>query len=402
LSGIILAENSMNTPILALLVFTVCPILALLFIIRMACAIFSSKPANQIRKHPMLHGIWGCIALFGLFAFITAFTPSNPFDEPRDTISSWCASWYIPPPIQLRPPLRSEHSDFICVATEAPIAVSDGLQIWKLGSLFQGPTPALDLFSAIEVAVISPDGNTIAVASNDEFDLGVADWKNGRILWKTNQLKREGHYDGKHLVIGDDGRMLFAAGAHTIERWDLFSGRNHTILVANNTNIDGVVQLLKISRNGKILIAGFGDPNVGRSKSFAVWDVGKNEPTLKFEEKAGANADISPDGDWIALSRFGTEKLVLFKWRTGERKEVLLQDSHGIYSVLWSPDGKRLAAYVDTSPESIIIYETTNWKPIAHWNCGGDSKFFFGNDGTLYQVHGNELNAFDVSRLKSF
>jgi WD40 repeat protein len=402
LSGIILAENSMNTPILALLVFTVCPILALLFIIRMACAIFSSKPANQIRKHPMLHGIWGCIALFGLFAFITAFTPSNPFDEPRDTISSWYASLYIPPPIQLRPPLQAKYGDFYCVATEAPIAVSEWLQVWKLGSLFQGPTPPLDLFNAIESVAISPDGNTIAVASDDEYGLGVADLKNYKIRWETNQSERRGRHSVKHLVIGDDGKTLFAAGAHTIERWDLFSGRNHTILVANNTNIDGVVQLLKISRNGKILIAGFGDPNVGLSKLFAVWEVGKNEPALQFEEKVGANADISPDGDWIALSRFGTEKLVLFKWRTGERKEILLQDSHGINSVLWSPDGQRLAAYVDTSPESIIFYETANWKPITHWKCGGDSKFFFGNNGTLYQFHGNELNAFDVSRLRSF
>ena len=391
----------MHIPIPTLLVFIVCPILALLFIIRIACAVFSSKSANQIRKHPILHGVFGVIALVGIFAFVKGFTPSNPLDKPRDKISSW----YVLPPVQLRPPLRAEHGGFYCLAAEAPIAVSaagDFLQFWKLGSFFQVATAPWKLFNGIESLneyqhpiAISPDGKTVAVTSDDEYGLCVVDWKKHEILWETNRLEHEG-YSGKHLVIGDNGKALFTAGAHTVERWDLLSGKNHIVLIANETNMDGIVRFLKTSRNGRVLIAGFGLLGNQRPRSFAVWDVGKNEPALKFDENEGANADISPDGDWIALSRFGTEKLVLFKWRTSERKEVLLQDSHCINSVLWSPDGKRLAAYVDTWPESIIIYETTNWKPIAHWKCGGGSEFFFGNDGTLYQIRVNELNVFDM------
>jgi hypothetical protein len=71
--------------------------------------------------------------------------------------------------------------------------------------------------------------------------------------------------------------------------------------------------------------------------------------------------------------------------------------------VLWSPDGKRLAVYSDsTYPALILIYDAATWKPIAHWDCGKigqGSEFTFGSDGTLYQIRNNELNALDVPRL---
>jgi hypothetical protein len=62
-----------------------------------------------------------------------------------------------------------------------------------------------------------------------------------------------------------------------------------------------------------------------------------------------------------------------------------------------------LAAYVDTYPASILIYDTTSWKPIACWNCGRigqGSEFIFGQNGILYQIRGNEINALDVSSLR--
>jgi hypothetical protein len=89
---------------------------------------------------------------------------------------------------------------------------------------------------------------------------------------------------------------------------------------------------------------------------------------------------------------------MLFKWRTGERKEVSLQNSLSVHSVLWSPDGNRLAIYSDlTYPASILIYDDITWKQIAHWDCGKTdqyTEFSFGSDGVLYEIRNNELNAF--------
>lgn len=401
----------MHAPIIILVIFIACPILALPFIIRIACALFSKKVASQIHKHPICHGIWGCIALVGILAFIRGFTPSNqnPYDdEPRYKISSW----YVLPQVRLLPPIRAEHGDFYCIATEAPIAVSAGgnfLQVWKLGGFFQRPTPPLHLFDgrpSLEgyehPIAISPDGNTVAIAT--EYETCCVDWKSEKVLWKTDGLEHEGYY-GKHVIIGENGKTLFTAGAHTVERWDLLSGEHHAVLIKNEMNANGDIRFLKISSNGKVLIAGFGLPNGTGPLSFDVWEVGKDEPAFKSEEKDGMSVDVSPDGDWLAISKFGARNLSLLKWRTGEKKEVDLQASNSITSVFWSPNGKRLAVHVDSWPASIIVYETTNWKPVARLKCpypdGIYYEFFFGNDETLYQIRGNELNAFDISRMKS-
>jgi WD40 repeat protein len=401
----------MQMPISIIIVFILCPILAFLFIVRIACAFFSKKVASKIHKHPVFHCVWSFVALVGILAFIRGFTPSNPYpheDAPRYKISSW----YVLPPVRMLPPIRAEYGSFYCVATEAPIAVSAGydfIQIWKLGSFFQGPTSPLKLVDGIDSLegyqhpiAISPDGQIIAIAT--EYELTVVNWKRQNILWTTDALEHEG-YLGKHLSIGDNGKTLFTAGAHTVERWDLLSGEHHAILLKNEINANEDIRFLKISKNGKVLIAGFGLPNGTGPLSFAVWEVGKNEPVFKSEEKDGMSVDISPDGDWLAISKFGAKDLSLLKWRTGEKKEAALQASNTITSVLWSPDGKRLAACEDSWPASIVVYETANWKPVARWNCpypdGIYYEFFFGSDGTLYQIRGNELNAFDISQTKS-
>lgn len=317
--------------------------------------------------------------------------------------------WYIPK-VQGRPVVRADDGGFFCVATEASTAVSAGndfLQVWNLEKASQKASPPLkmisgrlSLFEYEHPVAISPDGLIIAAAT--EHGLFAVDWKNQKLLWKMGALEHEGYY-GKHLTVGDKGRTLFAAGAHTIERWNLVSGQRLGVPFAKESNLDNVVRFLKTSRNGSVVLAGFGNFNQ-RPKSFAVWEANKDEPALQFEEKEGAGADLSPDGEWIALSRFGREKLVLFKWRTGERKEVPLRNSGSCHSVFWSPDGKRLAAYGDsTYPASVFIYDTTNWLPIGHWECGQigqGSEFSFGKDGTLYQIRNNELNALDVPQLK--
>jgi hypothetical protein len=70
----------------------------------------------------------------------------------------------------------------------------------------------------------------------------------------------------------------------------------------------------------------------------------------------------------------------------------------------WSPDGKRLAAYVDTYPASIIVYETSTWKPLAQWRCGeimAHSEFGFDSDGTLLHLRDHDLSGLNLTKLKS-
>jgi len=327
--------------------------------------------------------------------------------------------WYILPAVNGYSVATSKQGGFACIAADTPIAVSKSdfidnihptravLHVWDMKRRTDKPISESSLIPGSanewESVVTSPDGNIIAVVSY--HGLYAVDWKSKALKWSTNRIERAGGWilNKRILVAGDKSQYLFTitTNEHFIDRRDLLTGQILGVLGGDIPRSEGDIGILKVSKNGKVLVAGFGSY---RPTTFAIWEVGKDESVVRFNEPEGAYADISPDGELIALSPFGRERLVLFKWRTGERKEVRLRNAQSANSVYWSPDGKRLAAYVDTYPASIIIYDTSSWKPIAHWDCGRigqGSEFSFGGDGTLYQIRNNELNALDVPRLKS-
>ena len=312
----------------------------------------------------------------------------------------------------------AKQGKFSCMALNAPIVVSqhdevDGihpihpvLHVWDITQNTYQPISESSLFpewaNQWESVVTSPDGNIISVVSYN--GLYVVDWKNKILKWSNTHIARAGGWilNKRILVAGDKSQYLFAlkSDEHLIHRLNLLTGEELGVLGNDIPASEGDVGILKVSKNGGILVAGFGSY---RPKTFAVWEVGKDESVSKFTEPEGAYAEVSADGELISLCRFGSENLILYKWRTGQRSEVRLRNSQSINAVYWSSDGKKLAAYVDTYPASIIIYDAISWKPIARWNCGRigeSSEFSFGSDGLLYQIQNNELNALDVPRLK--
>lgn len=58
------------------LVFVICPLVALLFIVRLTVALFSAKVSEQMRNHPWLHLIWGFFAFVGMLAFYGFLNPA--------------------------------------------------------------------------------------------------------------------------------------------------------------------------------------------------------------------------------------------------------------------------------------------------------------------------------------
>lgn len=71
------ATVSMNTFLHNLfgMAFSVCPIAALLFIVRLVIAPFSSKVSGQMRRHPVIHAIWGGIAFVGVLIVLSILNP---------------------------------------------------------------------------------------------------------------------------------------------------------------------------------------------------------------------------------------------------------------------------------------------------------------------------------------
>lgn len=58
------------------LLFIVCPLAAILFIVRLVCAPFSSKISDQIRRHQLIHWVWGGFGLVGALMVVGALNPA--------------------------------------------------------------------------------------------------------------------------------------------------------------------------------------------------------------------------------------------------------------------------------------------------------------------------------------
>jgi hypothetical protein len=302
------------------------------------------------------------------------------------------------------------------VASAAPIAVSsgvNGIQVRDLKKgtatplLFLKKMPKLSFEHPWNPAAISPDGKTIAYAS--DYATFAADWTGGQILWETNPLVdlESGDCLTKKVAIGGDkGQFLFVAGARKVERCDLATGKHLATLATSQPTI----QFLETSRDGKTLVAGFNDAAVGgcitAPTSITVWKSDENIPSAHIETHSFTGIGISPDGPRLALSIFGQKKLLLWDWHEGVTNEVPFRTPYGssrhAYAMFWSPDKTRFAAYVDTYPASIVVYDALNWKPLAHWKCGqvmSEARFDFADDGQFVELRDHDLTGLDVKSL---
>jgi WD40 repeat protein len=311
-------------------------------------------------------------------------------------------------------PYGVEHAMFqgslnsFAFAEEAQIAVYNcgGCQIWdlagrspkKLAMLDGLPDPwryyANYLWS---IQAISPDGTVIFIA--DKNVVFAVNWKTQSLVWNQTQVQLGNLYQASHrtIAIGNHGKSLFIVESNSIQRWNSTDGRLVDVLMTNASGI----KLMDTSPDGELLLAGFGD------NSFAVWKTDRDAPEFRFTETNGAScAAISPDNQKIVVNGFGYRKLIIYDLQRSEREEFPLRTplSSSAYALHWSPNGKRLAACINTYPASVLIYETTSWKPIAEWACGAigtGCEFVFNKDGTLFQLMGGEFHSLDVSTLNS-
>lgn len=63
-------------PTLLVLAFLVCPIAALMFLVRIIVATFSEKVSEEMHKHPVVHTIWGGLAFVGVLFFLGVIDPT--------------------------------------------------------------------------------------------------------------------------------------------------------------------------------------------------------------------------------------------------------------------------------------------------------------------------------------
>jgi hypothetical protein len=300
---------------------------------------------------------------------------------------------------------------FAAVARDVPIAVLKGQNFLEVQDLRESPPKLASLFQLLPYSfrveplgpvVLSTDGKLIVLAGH--HGVVAMDWKESKQIWQMEHLEHEGNYRNALAIGGDKGQFLFTAGAHTIERWDLLTGRKLATLAVNGP----LVKLLTTSRDGRVMLAGFNyDNHLGSlAKSFFVWEADQDQPTRRLIGPSLSAVGLSADGRRIALSGGREKKLVMYDWQADERKEVPLRLPYAgscAYALYWAPDGKRVAAVVDGYPPSVFVYDSSTWKPIAQWSCLGMGEmpnFTFTKDGVLVQLRGAEINALDVVGLR--
>ncbi|MDZ8106308.1 MAG: ribosome assembly protein 4, partial [Nostoc sp. DedQUE12a] len=203
--------------------------------------------------------------------------------------------------------------------------------------------------SRVYSVVFSPDGKTLASGSLDKT-IKLWDVSTGKAI-KT----LTGHSSLVYSVVfSPDGKTL-ASGSDdkTIKLWDVSTGKAIKTLTGHSSWVYSVV----FSRDGKTLASGSDD------KTIKLWDVntGKAIKTLIGHSSSVISVGFSPDGKTLASASFD-KTIKLWDVSTGKAIKTLTGHSSRVYSVVFSPDGKTLASGSDD--KTIKLWDVNTGKAI--------------------------------------
>ncbi|MBW4610622.1 MAG: AAA-like domain-containing protein [Hassallia sp. WJT32-NPBG1] len=185
--------------------------------------------------------------------------------------------------------------------------------------------------SLVRSVTFSPDGKTLAFASDDKTIK----------LWNLETKKQITTLNGHSsrvlsVTFSPDGKTLASASDdNTIKLWNTTTGKEITTL---NGHSSGVLSVT-FSPDGKTLASASTD------KTIKLWnlDTKKQITTLNGHSSAVWSVTFSPDGKTLASASFdNTIKL----WNLETKKEITTLNGHSseVRSVSFSPDGKTLAS----------------------------------------------------------
>lgn len=210
------------------------------------------------------------------------------------------------------------------------------------------PDRAGGLFQEILTLAFSSDGKTLASGGRDQIIhlWNVADGKSLRQL--------AGHQrEIDSLAFTPNGRFLVSGGADgTARLWDVESGRQVRNLRGRETDLTHQeVRSVAVAPDGRTVACGL------QSGAIALHRVATGEdvyPDHGHADMVQAVA-VSPDGATVAT---GASDGLLKLWdrATGKEHRCLdAEDTNGIRSMDWSPDGKLLAAA--TGLMKVLVWE---------------------------------------------
>jgi WD40 repeat protein len=204
----------------------------------------------------------------------------------------------------------------------------------------------------------SPDGKTLASASNDKT---IKLWN---LQTQKNIATLTGHsYAVNSVAFSPDRKTLASASADkTIKLWNLQTQTEIKTLTGHSYAVNSVA----FSPDGKTLASASDD------KTIKLWNpqTQKTIATLTGHRKAVRSIAFSPDGKTLA-SASDDSTIKLWNLQTQKNIATLTGHKNAVYSVAWSPDGKTLASASDdttiklwnpqTQKELATLRGSSNW-----------------------------------------
>jgi WD40 repeat protein/serine/threonine protein kinase len=185
----------------------------------------------------------------------------------------------------------------------------------------------------------SPDGKTLASVGYDRT-IWLWDSVTGQA---RSTLQGHGHWVTS-VAFSPDGKTLASgSGDQTVKLWDVATSQERLTLRGHTA----MVQSLAFSLDGKVLASGSGF--LDDAGEAILWNLptGQLKATLKIPRKRVASVAFSPDGKTLAsaLTFIGVDGVVqLWDVATGAPKATYKGHTRSVNSVAYAPDGKTLAS----------------------------------------------------------
>ncbi len=234
------------------------------------------------------------------------------------------------------------------------------VRIWSVasGQLLQILSGHEDVVTAL---ALSAEGKTLYTASLD-----------GKLLAWPAQLPLQSPLvklpiptgEVWALALSPEGKTLAVAGKGFVELWDLTKGERQRVL----EGFSGTVDCLDFSADGKLLAAAG-----WREETVVVWTVETGEILRRVtgSQKVSSIA-ISPDSSRLALGYKNAVEPEVFSLSDGKLEHVLAGHDLSQYSVVFSPDGTKIASasgeWTERKPGRVIVHDAVDGTKLAQFD----------------------------------
>ena len=262
-------------------------------------------------------------------------------------------------------------------------AMASSLGIW----IYDAYTHAeLALFTGIGVDAIalSPDGNTIASA-NDDDTVGLWDVATGQ-----QKFILRGHRGYLQCIAFSPDGLTIASGSEDydvseceVRLWDVATGQQKAVFIYGvdppRFELDQITSVT-FSPDSRLIATGHDGPAAVIRDAIT----GERKHTLDPDPRRGGGYvwDIaySPDGNTLAGSTgFREGTMALWDVTTGERKAIFGGNTGLVWDIAYSPDGRTIVSASD----SVRLWDATTGQEQATFigYTGGVNKVSFSPDG---------------------